>query len=128
MRGRFLDCPPSQLLNAARRPADSFDARPATIVGRGSGYGTPVGSRGGRWTSRRCRRCLPGAPRVALVPGLDADGNLDLRHRGPEPGHTVGLQQVVRQAGPFAVLLMPDEDVDPLVECVSGAASRGIPG
>jgi hypothetical protein len=40
----------------------------------------------------------------------------------------VGLQQVVRQAGPFAVLLMPDEDVDPLVECVSGAASRGIPG
>ena len=40
----FLDLPPSQLLNAARRPADSFDdARPATIVGRGC-----LGSRGDR--------------------------------------------------------------------------------
>ena len=36
-RSCFLDRPPSQLLNAARRPADSFDdARPATSVGRGS--------------------------------------------------------------------------------------------
>ena len=40
-RSCFLDRPPSQLLNAARRPADSFDdARPATIVGRGSPAGT----------------------------------------------------------------------------------------
>jgi hypothetical protein len=36
-RSCFLDRPPSQLLKAARRPADGFDdARPATIVGRGS--------------------------------------------------------------------------------------------
>jgi hypothetical protein len=42
MRSCSIDRPPSQLLNAARRPADSFDdARPATIVGRGSGYGRP---------------------------------------------------------------------------------------
>ena len=46
-RSCFLDRPPSQLLNVARRPADSFDdARPSTIVGRGSLTGQVVPATG----------------------------------------------------------------------------------
>jgi len=65
-RSCILDRPPSQLLNAARRPADSFDdARPATIVGRGSSNGGVVSCLSGLLGSLNVN---PGAGRNGASP------------------------------------------------------------
>ena len=65
-RSCILDSPPSQLLNAARRPADSFDdARPATIVGRGSSNGGVVSCLSGLLGSLNVN---PGAGRNVASP------------------------------------------------------------
>jgi hypothetical protein len=60
-----------------------------------------------------------------VVLGLQADGDLYLRHRGPELPHLAGLEQVVRQAGLLEVEGVLDVHVHPLVHHLP--AEDGVP-